>query len=220
MLIKLIEEWKENLDKNYIVGRVLMDLLKAFDCIPHDLLSAKLFAYGFNGNSLKYIFTYLKKRKQCFHINNFRSDFKSIISRVPQGSIVRPILSNAFLNDFFFCIRKASAHNFADDILLNCYYIKLLLEILIAESKNAINFSDDKFKSIIIQKSNQTIKPNQFLRENDIVEIASSVKLLGILIDDQLNFNLHSVTCKSASKQLNALVRSKCFQDFEERKVF
>ena len=106
--------------------------------------------------------------------------------------------------------------------------VKMLLKILITESENFIEwFSDnkmivntDKLKSIIIQKSNQTIKPKQFLLGNNVIEIASSVELLGIQIDVQLNFNLHiSITCKSASKQLNALVRLKCFLGFEERKV-
>ena len=78
----------------------------------------------------------------------------------------------------------------------------------------------DKFKSIIIQKINQTSKHKQFLIGNDVVDVASSVKLLGIYIDDQLNFNLYiSNTCKSASKQLNAFVRLKCFLGSEERKV-
>ena len=78
----------------------------------------------------------------------------------------------------------------------------------------------DKFQSIIIQKSNQTNKSKQFLIGNDVVEVTSSVKLLGIHIDDQLNFNLHiSNICKSASKQLNALLRLKYFLGFEERKV-
>ena len=45
-MIRLLEEWRENLDKNYVVGGVLMDLSKAFDCVPHDLLLAKLAAYG------------------------------------------------------------------------------------------------------------------------------------------------------------------------------
>ena len=49
----------------------------------------------------------------------------------------------------------------------------------------------DQFKTIIIQRGNQTIKPKQFLVENDVAEFASSVKLLGIDTDDQLNFNLH-----------------------------
>ena len=96
-----------------------MDLSKAFGCIPHDMLIAKLSAYGLNGNASKYIYTYLKNRKKFVRVNNVCSDFKYIISGVPQGSIVRPILFNAFLNDFFFCIRKASVHNFADDNTLS-----------------------------------------------------------------------------------------------------
>ena len=70
VLIRLLEEWRENLDNNYTVGGVLMDLSKAFDCIPHDLLIAKLSAYGLNGYALKYIYTYLKNRKQCVRVNN------------------------------------------------------------------------------------------------------------------------------------------------------
>ena len=106
--MRLPEKWRENLDNNFTVGGVLMDLSKTFDCIPHGLLIAKLSAYGHNGNALKYIYTYLKPRKQCVHVNNVCSDFKDTISRVPHGSVVGPMLFNAFLNDFFLCIRKAS----------------------------------------------------------------------------------------------------------------
>ena len=52
VLLRLIEEWKTNLDNNFAVGAVLMDLSKAFDCIPHDLLIAKLAAYGFEKKTL------------------------------------------------------------------------------------------------------------------------------------------------------------------------
>ena len=102
-----MEEWRENLDNNYAVGGVLMDLSKVFDCIPHDLLIAKLSAYGLNGNALRYIYTYLKNYKQCVRVNNVCSDFKDIISEVPQSSIVGPMLFNAFLNDFFFLHQKS-----------------------------------------------------------------------------------------------------------------
>ena len=66
----MLEEWREKLDKNFIVGAVLMDLSKAFDCILHDLIIAKLAAYGIERETLTLIFSYLKYRKQCVKINN------------------------------------------------------------------------------------------------------------------------------------------------------
>ena len=103
VLIRMVEKWKKNLDNNFIVGEVLTDLSKAFDCLPHDLLIAKLSVYGLNSDSLCYIY-YLKDRKQFFQINNKQSEFDTIISGVPQGSIFGPVLYNIFFNDFFFFI--------------------------------------------------------------------------------------------------------------------
>ena len=102
VLLRLIEEWKTNLDNNFAVGAVLMDLSKAFDCIPHDLLIAKLAAYGFEEKTLLYIYSYLENRKQCVKINNINSKFQAIKSGVPQGSTVGPILFNIFFNIFSF----------------------------------------------------------------------------------------------------------------------
>ena len=57
-----------------------MDLSKAFDCIPHDLLIVKLPAYGFNENSLVLIYSYLKRCKQSVPINNVYSNYQSVLS--------------------------------------------------------------------------------------------------------------------------------------------
>ena len=63
VLIRLIENWKQSLANQKFVGVALIDLSKAFDCIPHDLLIAKMHAYGFSIDSLKILFSYLKGKK-------------------------------------------------------------------------------------------------------------------------------------------------------------
>ena len=140
----------------------LIDLSKAFDCIPHDLLIAKLSAYGLSNDSLCYIYSYLKDRRQCVQINNKQSEFDIIISGVPQGSIFGPILFNIFFKDFFFIIPKASVHNFTDDNTL-CSFAKTFREIvriLQSECETAINWlysnkmivNPDKFQLILLDK--------------------------------------------------------------------
>ena len=62
-ITRLIEEWRSHLDENFVVGAVLTDLSKAFVCIAHDLLIAKLAAYGFSDTALRYIYSYLSNRK-------------------------------------------------------------------------------------------------------------------------------------------------------------
>ena len=79
-----------------------MDLSKAIDCISHDLIIAKLAAYGFDDTALQLIFLYLKNWKQCVCINNTYSNFENIVTGVPQGSIVGPLLFDFSINDLFF----------------------------------------------------------------------------------------------------------------------
>ena len=94
----MIENWRKHLDDLKFVGTILMDLSKAFDCIPHDLLIEKLHVYGLSYYALNLIYTSLKNRKQAIKINNSISSHKEIVSGVLQGSIHGPILFNIFIN--------------------------------------------------------------------------------------------------------------------------
>ena len=92
-----------------------MDLSKPFDCIPHDLLIAKRNDYGFSQKAVTFIYSYLKRSKQKVKVNNFLSDFLTLLSGVPQGSILSPILFNIFLNDLLSKLKLSDPLNLADD---------------------------------------------------------------------------------------------------------
>ena len=175
-----------------------MDLSKTFDCLPHDLVTAKLAAYGFGKNMICYISSYLKSRKKCVSVNNIKSTFEEIILGISQGSIVGPILFNIILNDFFYFMLVASAHNFADDNTLSSFAktTENLISILKSESEIATNWFKDyriivnssKFQVIIFdkRKGNHT---NQIINiAQKEIKAVSKVKLLGIEIDDKTKF--------------------------------
>ena len=92
-----------------------MDLSKAFDTINHSLLSAKLDAYGFSRTSLKLMENYLCNKQHRISINGSFSDWTEVITGIPQGSILGPLLFNVFLNDIFMFISKCDLCNCADD---------------------------------------------------------------------------------------------------------
>ena len=121
ILTGFVEEWREQLDYSKIFGTVLLDLPKAFDCIPQDLLIAKLNADGFDMNTLALLFSYLKNRKKSVRIKTNYSSFIELLSGVPQSLIPGTLLFNLLLNDLFLFIKKASLHNYVDDNTLSTF---------------------------------------------------------------------------------------------------
>ena len=95
-LLRLVELCKQCLDDKGVKGTVLTDLLKAYDCLPYDLLVARLRVYGLSLSRLQMIYNYLTSRKQRLKIMSTYSSWLDVKSCVPEGYVLDPLLFNVF----------------------------------------------------------------------------------------------------------------------------
>ena len=204
---------------------MLTDPSKAFDCLSHELLIAKLDAFGFDKKSLTLVYSYLSNRKQRVIVNHSYSSWKDILFGVPQGSILGPLLFNIYICDMFYFLENFDIANYADDS--TPYSARqnhdLVVEDLQVSSTIFFQWLKENYMNINSDKSHLLLSGNNnFVAKVDNFEIQSEKQqeLLGIVIDSNLSFEDHiNNICKKASQKLNALARVSSYMDIHKRKL-
>ena len=227
-LFRLIQAWESELDQNGFVGTILMDLLKAYDCLCHDLIIAKLEAYGLDTPSLLFKYDYLRFHKQRTKVGSHYSDWSEIDQGIPQGSILGPLLFNIFINDIFLFVERADICNFADDnTLFTCNKnIDIVIDVLVYDMKNLLNWfkfnslkpNPGEFQFMILSRNNHSRQ--QLTMNSKVILESNEVKLLGLIIDNKLTFKGYiDNLCRTAHFKLHALRRIRKYLSLEKAKL-
>ena len=224
-LVAMIEKWKKTVDNGGVFGALLTDLSKAFDCIPHDLIIAKLEAYGFHIDTLKLVHGYLSNRKQSVKVNDAYSSWKDIFYGVPQGSILGPLLFNIHLCDLFYFLKDLDIASYADDTTIYTVSEKKESVIRPLETSSSLLFGwfNNNFMKANSDKSHLIMscaETTTAMIDGLPIDSSKTEVLLGITIDHELKFYDHvNRLCKKASLKLNAFARIAPFMNVSKKRI-
>ena len=202
-LLYMVDKWLKALDRGELVGVILVDFLKAFDLVDHDILLRKLEIYKFNQNCRNWFRSYLSERTQKVTFKNTFSAQKPVKYGVPQGSILGPLLFLLFVNDLPLHT-NAMIDLYADDatvyeISKSKEEIERKLQIAVLEiaswcKKNGMVINIDKTKAMLIttRQRRRRIDDNIQIFLNDFqLSNVQKEKVLGVEIDNNLLWGEH-----------------------------
>ncbi len=206
-------------DKRQMTLSVFLDLSKAFDTLPHDIIINKLHHYGVRGIPLEWFRSYLHNRKQFVEYKDATSDSMSIDFGVPQGSVLGPLLFIIYTNDLPICLKKSKSILFADDTTV--YLSGTNKKDMFSQMRNDLTTLIDWFQSnklslnlgktnyVLFRPKNLKIIDKTPLSDcdlkfgNDIIEQRDHVKFLGMELDQYLEWFFHY---KSLNSKLSRAV--------------
>lgn len=215
-LLDVMEDWSNYIDNDIPWDTIYLDFAKAFDKVSHRKLLTKLNAYGIRGNVLSWIKDFLLDRRQQVSVKGEKSEWQHVLSGVPQGSVLGPILFIIFIND----IPEAAnsiVKIFADDTKLYAPTVKV---DLIQDDLNALyswsniwdmKFNVDKCKTVHYGRNN----PQHVYTMNNIdLQEVNEEKDLGIIFQNDLKFSQHiSGKINKANSILGLISRTFCYLD-------
>ena len=218
-LIKFYDTVEKMIDNGDAVDVVFLDFQKAFDKVPHQRLILKVKGFGIDGKILSWIKDWLCDRQQRVVLNGFMSDWSSVCSGVPQGSVLGPLLFVLFINDIDTCV-SSKILKFADDTkLFRKVSSQADIEAIREDLTNLFRWSEDwqmlfnieKCKVLHIGKNNGK---EIFSMGGKVLESVEEEKDLGVIVNYDLKVSKQCTkVVKTAHRVLGMISRSFTYKD-------
>ena len=202
-LLMVMDTWTKSLEAGGQIDVIYTDLEKAFDKVPHKRLLSKLSSYKINPKVIRWIESFLINRRQRVRINGISSFWSNVLSGIPQGSILGPLLFINFINDLIeYCNNGSDIHLYADDTKLFKHTItdsdtnllqKDLFQLQSWLEKWLLKLDFKKCKVVSFGRHIDIVN-DYYLQSDDskyILEHLDSIKDLGVTFDSKLKFDLH-----------------------------
>ena len=231
MLISMTERWKIAIDNGLTVGAVFIDFQKAFDTVPHDILSYKLHAIGISGSLHEWLMSYLSNRRQFTEVNNCKSTTGHVRYGVPQGSLLGPRLYTIYVNDLPDHVDSGDIYLYADDTTAYCIgpsvdhvlssLNKTLKQILMWSTRNHLTIHPIKTEGMILRKSAFIGPLPPLFFGTGLINLVESTICLGVNIDNRLSWSVHIDSVKKHfSQKVGALKRMRAFPKKMLEKIY
>jgi len=213
-LITTVNDFAECLNQRGQCDILLLDFSKAFDRVPHSFLFHKLAHYGINGSLLSWLKSFLNGRSQYVVLENQQSHPTPVLSGVPQGTVLAPLLFLLYINDLPSCVRN-KIKLYADDVLLYCSIltvddcISLQRDLDLLDHWSRIwmmSFNPQKCEFIRVTNKRNPILHNYYIK-NSLIKEVSSATYLGVTIDSKLTWNAHIQKITNKANQTNSFLR-------------
>ena len=211
-LIGVLDDWSKALENRSPLDVLYLDFQKAFDSVPHQRLLHKLYCYGVTGKLLEWIRSFLIDRRQQVVLNGCSSSWSEVVSGVPQGSVLGPVLFLVYINDLPEVVH-GRIQMFADDTKLYSNVSTPRERAILQEDLEALTrwadtwqlpFNEGKCKVLHLGHANQA---HQYSMRGSIMSSVEVEKDLGVHTDSELKFRQHAATVVAKAIQILSVIR-------------
>ena len=225
-LLSHVDNVLKTLNEGEEVDVIYLDYAKAFDKVDHKILLAKAKRYGINGQTLKWLTEFLENRLQTVVVEGAKSTFRVVLSGVPQGTVLGPILFILYIDDQLDILVTALGKVFADDTKLVGKILDLAAKSLLQDDlfnvigwaiSNNMQLNEKKFELLSYRLNrSKLLREMPFSNENyeynlttgETIEPVKTVRDLGVLLSNDCSWTPHIQRMLEGARTMAAWVLS------------